>query len=56
MQIINKIEYIQFEDESLWAGMLAGYKGTKKSLIGATLLRKLEFEMKDIRKFVAKFP
>ncbi len=24
MQIINKIEDIQFEDESMWAGMLAG--------------------------------
>ena len=56
MQIINEIEDIHFEDESVQAGMLAGYKGAKKSLTGATLLRKLEFEMKDIRKFVAKFP
>jgi hypothetical protein len=56
MQIINKIEDIHFEDESVRAGMLAGYKGAKKSLTGATLLRKLELEMKDIRKFAAKFP
>jgi hypothetical protein len=55
-QIINEIEDIQFEDEPAWAGMLAGYKGAKKSLTGATLLRKLEIEMKDIRKFASKFP
>jgi hypothetical protein len=56
MQIINKIEDIHFEDESVRAGMLAGYKGAKKSLTGVTLLMKLEFEMKDIRNFEAKFP
>jgi hypothetical protein len=37
MQIINEIEDIPFKDESVWAGMLAGYKGAKKSLTGATL-------------------
>jgi hypothetical protein len=56
MQIINEIEDIHFEDESVRAGMLAGYKGAKKSLTGATLLRKLELEMKDIRKFATKLP
>jgi hypothetical protein len=36
MQIINEIEDIHFEDESVRASMLAGYKGAKKSLTGAT--------------------
>ncbi len=58
MQIIIKdIEDIHFEDESVRAGMLAGYKVAKKSLTEATLSRKLKLdEMKDIRKFAAKFP
>ncbi len=36
--------------------ILNGYKGTKKKLSGVNLLRKLEVEMKDVRKFAAKFP
>jgi hypothetical protein len=45
-----------FEDDSVWGDMLNGYKGAKKELSGPNLLRKLNAEMRDVRKFAAKFP
>ena len=38
--------------------MLSGYKGGKarQGLSGANLLRKLEREMTDVRKFAVRFP
>jgi hypothetical protein len=36
--------------------MLNRYKGTKKQLSGENLLRKLDLEMRDVRKFASKFP
>ncbi len=56
MNIINEIEDVHFEDDSVHADMLNGYKGTKKELSGPNLLRKLDVEMRDVRKFAAKFP
>jgi hypothetical protein len=55
MNIINEIEDVHFEDDSVRADMLNGYKGAKKELLGPNLLQKLEAEMRDIRKFAAKF-
>jgi hypothetical protein len=56
MNIINEIEDVLFEDNSMRADMLNGYKGAKKELSGTNLLRKLDAEMRDVRKFAAKFP
>jgi hypothetical protein len=56
MNIMNEIEDVLFEDDSVRADMLNGYKGTKKELSGTNLLRKLDAEMRDVRKFTAKFP
>jgi hypothetical protein len=56
MNIINEIEDVLFEDDSVWVDMLNGYMGTKKELLGPNLLRKLDVEMRDVRKFAAKFP
>jgi hypothetical protein len=36
--------------------MLNGYKGAKNELSGTNLLQKLDAEMRDVRKFAAKFP
>jgi hypothetical protein len=55
MNIINEIEDVHCEDYSVWAYMLNGYKGAKKELLGPYLLRKLDMEMRDVRKFAAKF-
>jgi hypothetical protein len=56
VSIINEIEDDCFEDDSVRADMLQRYKGAKAALSGANLLRKLDAEMRDIRKFAAKFP
>jgi hypothetical protein len=56
MNIINEIEDVHFEDDSVRADMLKGYKGAKKELSGPNLLWKLDAEMRDVRKFAAKFP
>jgi hypothetical protein len=56
MNIINDIEDVHFEDDSVQADTLNGYKGAKKELLGPNLLRKLDAEMRDVRKFAAKFP
>jgi hypothetical protein len=54
MNIINEIEDVHFEDDSVRADMLNGYKGAQKELSGSNLLRKLDTEMRDVRKFAAK--
>ena len=56
VSIIYEIEDDCFEDDSVRRDMLHKYKGAKVALSGANLLRKLDAEMRDIRKFAAKFP
>ncbi len=56
MNIINEIEDVHFEDDTVRADMLNGYKGAKKVLSGPNLLWKLDVEMRDVRKFAANFP
>ena len=57
-EIIQELEDGCFEDATIRGDMLAGYKGGKarQGLSGANLLRKLEREMTDVRKFAVKFP
>ena len=58
MQIITSIEDDQFENDDVREAMLLNYKGSKKggSFTGATVYRKQETEINNIRKFAAKFP
>lgn len=58
IEIIQQIEDGCFEDATIRCDMLAGYKGGKarQGLSGANLLRKLEREMTDVRKFAVRFP
>ena len=56
VSIINEIEDDRFGDDSVRRDMLHKYKGAKAPHSGANLLRKLDLEMRDIRKFAAKFP
>jgi hypothetical protein len=54
--IINDILDHQFEMASVRAAMLWQYSGGKKQLTGATLWRKMEKVMTDMRLFASKFP
>jgi hypothetical protein len=58
IEIIQEIEDGCFEDATIRCDMLSGYKGGKarQGLSGANLLRKLEREMTDVRKFAVRFP
>jgi hypothetical protein len=58
MQIITSIEDDQFENDDVREAMLLNYKGSKKggSFTGATVYRKQETKINNIRKFAAKFP
>jgi hypothetical protein len=58
IELIQEIEDGCFEDATIRCDMLSGYKGGKarQGLSGANLLRKLEREMTDIRKFAVRFP
>ncbi len=57
-QIITSIEDKQFENNDVCKAMLLNYKGSKKggSFAGATVYRKQETEINNIRKSAAKFP
>ena len=54
--IINNIEDNQLKMVSVRAVMLWQYSGGKKQLTGATLWRKMEKVMTDMRLFASKFP
>ena len=54
--IINDIEDHQFEMDSVRSAMLWKYSGEKKQLTGATLSRKMEKVMTDMKLFASKFP
>ncbi len=58
MQIITSIEDDQFENDNVREAMLLNNKGSQKggSFTGATVYRKQETEINNIRKFAAKFP
>ena len=55
--IISEIEDNCFEDPTVRESMLSGYKGAKREgLKGSNLLRKIDIEMTNVRKFSVKFP
>jgi hypothetical protein len=54
--INNDIEDHQFEMASVCTAMLQQYSGRKKQHTGATLWRKMEKVMTDMRLFASKFP
>ena len=50
VSIINEINNDCFEEDSVRIDMLNRYKGATKQLSGENLLRKLDLEMRDVRK------
>ncbi len=58
MQIVTSIDDDQFKNNNVRNAMLLNYKGSKKggSFTGATVYRKQETEINNIRKFAPKFP
>ena len=58
LKIINELEDNCFEDTAIRTDMTTMFKGGKarQGLSGSNLLRKLEREMTEVRKFAVKFP
>jgi hypothetical protein len=58
LEIINELEDNCFEDTAIRTDMTTMFKGGKarQGLSGSNLLRKLEREMTEVRKFAVKFP
>ena len=58
LEIINDFEDKCFEDATIRVDMVTMFKGGKarQGLSGSNLLRKLEREMTEVRKFAVKFP
>ena len=54
--LIDEIEYECFDNPSVRDDMKKQYRGARKDLTGESLLQKLETEMRELRKFAAKFP
>jgi hypothetical protein len=54
--LIDEIEDECFESPSVRDVMKKRYRGAKKDLTGESLLRKLDAEMRELRKFASKFP
>ena len=58
LHIVNSIEAKLFENKQVQDAMQLNYKGAKKGggVTSATVYRKQEREINNIRKFAAKFP
>jgi hypothetical protein len=58
LEIINELEDNCFKDTAIRTDMTTMFKGGKarQGLSGSNLLRKLEREMTEVRKFAVKFP
>ena len=56
LSLIDEIEDECFDSPSVRSDMKLRYRGAKKNLTGESLLRKLDTEMRELRKFAAKFP